>query len=299
MSETTLQRNRALVEDSRRWDVLEVLRAIRLCVDNREPFSLVRLGDGEGALLGYPERFERPVLDEFLMLWFGTTEFSSDDIEQIRSDILFSVRNADIVGLPSVEWQSVDTRCEAAAIYAMIDGQRKAAYTYTSINHLLEYWHWLWDVVHGAPFCGLVSCHALSSTLKQALAIGHVEEYFVPGERGYQRSCDTPHYPDRYRELEERLSIPYRGAFFLVGAGPLGKIYCQWIKDRGGIAVDIGSVMDGWAGMRTRERIRRALEFYDLGSYRMPELSLKPRMERFRRALREAGLSEMRYVPRV
>ena len=42
---------------------------------------------------------------------------------------------------------------------------------------------------------------------------------------------------------------PGGGALFLVGAGAFGKIYCQWIKERGGIAIDIGSIFDSWANI--------------------------------------------------
>jgi len=38
------------------------------------------------------------------------------------------------------------------------------------------------------------------------------------------------------------------GKLFLVGAGFLGKIYCDLIKRHGGIALDVGSMMDRWAG---------------------------------------------------
>jgi len=32
----------------------------------------------------------------------------------------------------------------------------------------------------------------------------------------------------------------------------LGKIYCKWIKESGGIAIDIGSIFDAWAKVESR-----------------------------------------------
>lgn len=55
------------------------------------------------------------------------------------------------------------------------------------------------------------------------------------------------HYPDRFSEIQKTLKIPYPGALFLVGSGVFGKIYCEWIKQRGGIAIDVGSMFDSWA----------------------------------------------------
>ena len=37
-----------------------------------------------------------------------------------------------------------------------------------------------------------------------------------------------------------------------ISAGMLAKIYCGVIRAAGGVAVDIGSVADTWAGVRSR-----------------------------------------------
>ena len=57
--------------------------------------------------------------------------------------------------------------------------------------------------------------------------------------------------------------MPFPGAVFLVGAGALGKIYCQWIKERGGIALDIGSMCDAWAEVGRLRKSCHRLEVYD------------------------------------
>ena len=56
--------------------------------------------------------------------------------------------------------------------------------------------------------------------------------------------------------------MPFPGALFLVGAGAFGKIYCHWIRDRGGIAVDIGSLFDSWAGVGRVGHAVRGLDVY-------------------------------------
>ena len=53
---------------------------------------------------------------------------------------------------------------------------------------------------------------------------------------------------DRYREILRDLVVPEPGAIFLVAAGLLGKVYCARIHELGGIAIDIGSLADGWMG---------------------------------------------------
>ena len=42
------------------------------------------------------------------------------------------------------------------------------------------------------------------------------------------------------------------GTTFLVGVGVLGKVYCDRIKGKGGVAIDIGSILDSWAMVPSR-----------------------------------------------
>ena len=55
--------------------------------------------------------------------------------------------------------------------------------------------------------------------------------------------------PEGHLRVLDQLSVPFRGAVFLVSApGPLGAIYCGRIKAQGGIAIDIGPLAHRWAG---------------------------------------------------
>ena len=48
------------------------------------------------------------------------------------------------------------------------------------------------------------------------------------------------------------------GRLWLVAAGMLGKVYCDVIRNAGGIAVDVGHTADMWAGVRSRASIKPA-----------------------------------------
>ena len=50
----------------------------------------------------------------------------------------------------------------------------------------------------------------------------------------------------------DALSGDLRGTLVLVGAGFLGKLYCQAAKNSGAVAVDFGSAFDILAGVVTR-----------------------------------------------
>ena len=46
--------------------------------------------------------------------------------------------------------------------------------------------------------------------------------------------------------------MPQDGHVFIVAAGYLGKSYCARVRDRGGIGLDLGSIVDEWLGYDTR-----------------------------------------------
>ena len=49
-----------------------------------------------------------------------------------------------------------------------------------------------------------------------------------------------------------RVTPPYRGAPYLVGAGLMGKLICNQIRSAGGFAIDVGSIFDGWVQNNSR-----------------------------------------------
>ncbi len=80
-----------------------------------------------------------------------------------------------------------------------------------------------------------------------------------------QRLCGLQTCPEIAAELSSRdkpdfllsvysiLPADMSGSLSLLGAGPWAEIYCTWIKQRGGVAVDIGSGFDLLDGEITRQ----------------------------------------------
>jgi hypothetical protein len=63
---------------------------------------------------------------------------------------------------------------------------------------------------------------------------------------------DIPLRPGFLDRVRRALPDDASGVLHLVGSGPWSEIYCQWIKERGGVGVDLGSGFDLLAGMSTR-----------------------------------------------
>jgi hypothetical protein len=65
---------------------------------------------------------------------------------------------------------------------------------------------------------------------------------------------DILHFPDRFDEIDSSLAkLDLTGSLFFIGAGILGKAYCNRVKSQGGMAIDAGSMMDVWMGIGARQ----------------------------------------------
>jgi hypothetical protein len=60
------------------------------------------------------------------------------------------------------------------------------------------------------------------------------------------------HYRETFACVLDALSTDLRGTLVLVGAGLLGKLYCERATQNGAVALDLGSAFDVLAGIRTR-----------------------------------------------
>jgi hypothetical protein len=90
------------------------------------------------------------------------------------------------------------------------------------------------------------------------------------------------HIPDRYHTIRSDLSFP-EGSLVLVGAGIPGKAYCQWLKEEGCVAIDVGSVFDAWVGKASRPRVLES-RFSVAGGDRVPlEIQLQALSSEYRR----------------
>ena len=245
-------------------NVLDLLAVLQRQLAAKAAFSLLRLGDGEGRLLGFPEIVSKEELDFSLRIWFGRVDYAPAELADLSGQLRHATLQADVLGLPRAaqlevpEWRAILVPLERFHLLA-----NQPLLVDTAIHWCLQLGLFYRDLLDGLPFCGLVSCRDLAARLARTFHLGQVDQYLVPGEAKYPGPRGGEHYPARFLELRETLRVPFPGAVFLVGAGALGKIYCQWIKDRGGVALDIGSMCDAWAGVGRLRKSCHRLEIYD------------------------------------
>lgn len=262
----------------------EVFQAVKKAIDTRTPFSLIRLGDGEGNLISKLEgrlkgnAFVDACFQRIVKMMFGE-DFSDFDlfIEKVKPYFFSSLKNADVLGfftgynyLNFLQQNNIRAnrpiagRLETISFVDKYSNPQNTILTSAVATHNLHFVNDLKEKIRGLDFLGLITCHPdLGEALKVKLGIKETSTYLIKGEASSEKDrkgCESslrPHFPDTFQHLIDEIEVPYRGALFVVGGGLLGKIYCNVIKEKGGIALDLGSILDAWAGAKSRTAFQR------------------------------------------
>ncbi len=263
-------------ERSARWmPVPELIGQLRDAIRRREPYSLVRLGDGEARFLLFvdptnPGRLNeaqrRAIVDVIWYNWFGSafTQAQRDGLPQLREMVLSAIASADAIGVPDSARLAVDHVHEGylgyleqfiAGVFAANPAVRATdAFAHLGLHEASPF---LYDLLHGKDWLGVISPHAeLGPRLRRHLGIGAGVDYLLPGEMRLPDDAGIArgqgHFPELFDAVMRDLEVPRPGAVVLVAGGLLGKVYCARVRELGGIAIDIGSIADAWMGYNTR-----------------------------------------------
>ncbi|MBY0296172.1 MAG: tetratricopeptide repeat protein [Methylobacterium sp.] len=248
-------------------------RAVQ-ALESGRGFSLVRLGDGEGAFLRiseedearFPHLYRRNRQDRARVWFDGEIDLDASGFTRTAAGLSDVIRNADVVGLPYESWIAHEYRlisptslsCLANVLRLMPALDTGQNFCTQLIHRSLHQNGQLAALLRGRARLGLIACHpGAPDLLARSFGIGEVVFHQIPGEKlnaallGPAAAAGR-HYPDRFTALMQELSRPLAGQLFLVAGGLLGKVYCDRIKRSGGVALDIGSLIDAWLGAPTR-----------------------------------------------
>lgn len=253
----------------------EVADLVYRHLQERQPLSAIRIGDGESRLMGFPEHTSRRDLDLSLRFWFGRNDFTDAQLVRLARELRDACTQADIVGVPT------KSQAQKAEGWANVE---KYLHHYDLLSNgtcfadCNLHWHLLEagaydDLLHAAERVHLVTCRSLAQAMMYAFHLGQAPVWHPLPEEANTGQLPTMHFPWRYESMRGELDRAARlGRLFLVGAGALGKIYCAWIRDAGGVALDVGSVFDAWAGVPSRSGMRKDPKSYE--KYRLPAINL-------------------------
>ncbi len=265
---------------------------LQTCIDGRTPAAAIRLGDGEGVLLSGRAGRDQACYD-YCVSHFGPAATPAD-LKQLRDTLQEAVASADVIGirpdmvsgvLPSRDHDLPDDQFLEAfrgifalrpAEHRLIDstGARRLGLLHDFFCRqelppaavITSAWcHFAWSAsgllarwMGSAARIGLITNRPALAELLRSHG-KQVDLYRVPDKFCDRRPGWTPHFPNRYARLRDELDVRYRGQVFLVGAGICGKAYCHWIKQRGGIGIDVGSVYDAWLGLASRRLVMESM----------------------------------------
>lgn len=246
---------------------------LRETIAARTPASIIRLGDADGNVL-FTELHKYPELTAYNLskisqIYFGHKSVMVDHREFFAKVVVEAVQEADLVGAP--EWGTIERSFSTALADLDVRGMcgMRGVYNYLATSFDLRrlgnaIWASTWfsrallpfyfSILDGLPFLGFVTCYPqLEEGFRRRIDLGRTETVIVPMQASVAKvNRNICHYPDAYPSICERLQPPFDGAVYIVAAGILSKPYCTLIKQRGGIALDVGSVADVWMGSKTR-----------------------------------------------
>lgn len=252
----------------------------------RTPFSFIRLGDGEGHFLPYEsgvQQFQKQDRLSSQKIWWGAERIDDQNWKQLEAGYLSAIREADLLGIPgpwrccltfsNIQNGNASLNLEARGLKAILnlldrdpeDGNTELApapvYTLTSCHvhsHFEDLGLWTM-IMNEIESCSVISCHpSIVQAMKTKFGLSVSKFYPIPAEFKYsplfepESKMEKPHFPDRFEATCSDISVDYPGEVFLVAAGFLGKFYCRKIKEKGGIALDVGSAADYWMNYKTR-----------------------------------------------
>ena len=259
----------------------QVAAMIDLACREKRPLSLIRLGDGESAILGYPEFEPEERFLRWLRNWFGPHALDVTPYVPLKALLTGAISRADIVGTNDntafqvEEWrQALLTLGPAGPNPDLNIIERKllnyhagpiikddAVCVSTNIAIQLHRSGFLTQLVEREPVLTIISGRPVADGIKAAFPDKTVIDIRVPGQAKFTVGKHDGgrferHFPDVYEGVIEKLSAGDFEGVALVGAGPCGKMYCDTIQRMGGIAIDIGSIMDLWVGLETRSYMK-------------------------------------------
>lgn len=243
------------------------------------PTSLIRLGDGEGNVLFWDQHRERwPHLahDSMARTWrrmFGKHAGTTDTWAQLARGMADAVVNATHLGLPragQVRERMEMLRTEpdpdvrgcvgVAAGWDWLAGHDPEL---PSREQTVVRWHvhlslldYFLELVRTAGNLSLITCYPeLLEVLHRHCSVSEGEAFLIPPQaRNIQHTPSEIHYPDRAMMILDELGRRrLDGQLFFIGAGIAGKAYCEATRRSGGIAIDVGSMLDVWMGRSVRQ----------------------------------------------
>jgi len=229
--------------------------------NNPRPWAHIRFGDGEGIVMRYPEKTSENHCRSRWTKWLGENNI---DMKEFALEVRYAVEIADIVGIPCARHDQVnaDWRDGKKFTVNLIGKDQKSCCMDWTVQ-MQKDGHYR-TLLKNKELIYYISCRDVSAQI-ESCGVKNAIGYLLPPQHRPKMGnvcIARKHYPDLFNEIPFWLDgIEVENQIFLIGAGGLGKLYCTWVKERRGIALDVGSLFDGWSGLVSRSYLKNIKEY--------------------------------------
>jgi tetratricopeptide (TPR) repeat protein len=254
----------------------EVAARMETAVRDRRPFALIRLGDGEGAFARISQADEARfaalyswMRADWVSFLFGPDfDAKASGYAALTEGLMEVAKEADVLGVPYQSWVEHEyDHVSARGVPCVLNIHRnllahppavRPALCDQLVHVHLHNDGLIAPILRSAGRITIISClSGLADLVAEKLGLEEVEflpvprEYTAPHLRGADH-MEGEAFPGAYDDTMRRLSQAHHGRVFIVAAGTLGKFYAAAIKRHGGVALDLGSLVDGWMRLPSR-----------------------------------------------
>jgi hypothetical protein len=226
-------------------------------LDSKQPLSIVRVGDGEIAIMNANPNDKG--CKHFYYVHLGRT-LEQNKMNEITSNLKNAIINCDILGITDKTSEESDNPYWKISKSVLSDILSKNTvkpkmFCSMGVHYDLVSQKKLDIILSRVDEVYLVTSRDVESKLKEKYNnIKKVHTYKIPGEYVYEDNRKfEDYYPNIYKKIEKDfLEKDMSGKLLLIGGGFVGKNLGVIFSNRGGVSIDLGSIFDNFVGKITR-----------------------------------------------
>lgn len=257
----------------------EILSPVKDALQNKHGVSVIRIGDGEANLLSYGTYPTTPYLNSYVVKEIVSMQQDSFKVNEVwgavlRELMMGAIAQADIIGVlgiwrsqpyPTVEsmyqqfsknvrgisghWRGIDLMLNLASEGRLQHKLISSAHLYFAVLEQMS------DLIELADKIIIISDKiAVVQKLQQKYPASEFDYIAVGIKTGNSCYADSPEF---LSDVFSALPLKMNGYLCLIGAGIWAEMYCTWVKQRGGVGIDIGSGFDLLEGIISRSVHRK------------------------------------------
>ena len=270
-----------------------IATSIRQALLTETPFSVIRIGDGEVNLLSYGDYPKTGCLNHCAIKQIISMQGDRFNINPLwmivlRDLMMGALIQADIIGVVGL-WRFPPPPKAEDIVQNILRDPRGVSGNWRAVDFMLKlahrsifkakilasahlYFSILENLHNILPFAKKVFILSNRTKIIDKLVLKYPNINFKYISVGSSEILSSDQ-PDFLLSIYSTLPVDMVGSLSLVGAGPWAEIYTTWIKQKGGVAVDIGSGFDLMEGELTRP-VHKRLSLDKIQQYTSSESNL-------------------------